>query len=499
MISDLTVSLVYWPLLLVGLAVIGVACVPIYNLFFHPLRKFPGPKLNAATRIPYTRMMSSGQTHHKIHEMHQKYGDMVRISPNELSVQGEHVWDDLMGHRKQGAPENGKDPGFLSFSKFGNKSIVGGSREDHARMRRTLAHGFSAAAIEDQEPIIASYVDLLIQRLKERSNNGESALEMTSWYNWTTFDIIGDLAFGESFRCLQESDYHPWVSLIFKRIKYTSLKVAAYRWGVFSNVVFRFLDQSLAVADITHVNLIEEKLKARGAMETVRPDYYHAMTAEGPGRKSYSNLELHATSSVLIIAGSETTATTLSSATYLLGKHPEVLRKLVKEVRTTFKHENEINMHSVQRLGYMLAVLNEGLRLYPPVPGAIPRMMNPEGGIINGRWVPGGTVVGIHQYPLYYSPNYFQSPESFIPERWQDDSRFSTDAKKAFQPFSFGPRNCLGKNLAYAEMRLILSRIVWNFDLHLAKDSDGWIDKSETYLIWRKPALNVHLVPVSRD
>lgn len=48
-------------------------------------------------------------------------------------------------------------------------------------------------------------------------------------------------------------------------------------------------------------------------------------------------------------------------------------------------------------------------------------------------------------------------------------------------------------------MRTILARIVWNFDLHLAKDSDGWIDKSETYLIWRKPALNVHLVPVSRD
>lgn len=92
----------------------------------------------------------------------------------------------------------------------------------------------------------------------------------------------------------------------------------------------------------------------------------------------------------MITAGSETTATTLSGATYLLGKHPEVLRKLVKEVRTTFKHESEINMHSVQRLEYMLAVLNEALRLYPPVPGAIPRMMNPEGGIISGRWVPGG-------------------------------------------------------------------------------------------------------------
>ncbi|VUC29307.1 unnamed protein product [Clonostachys rosea] len=496
MISDLATSLASWPLLLVGLAVVGVASVPIYNLFFHPLRDFPGPTLNAATRIPYTRMMSSGQTHQTLYKLHQEYGDFVRISPDELSIQGEHVWNELMGHRKQGVSENGKDPAVFSFSKFGLNSVVGGSREDHARMRRSLAHGFSAAAIEEQEPIITSYVDLLVQRLKERSNNGENALDMTSWYNWTTFDIIGDLAFGESFRCLQESDYHPWVSLIFKRIKHTSLMIAAYRWGALKNVVFRFVDQSLGSADTTHVNLIQEKLNARGAMETIRPDYYHAMTAEGPERESYSKMELHETASVLITAGSETTATTLSGVTYLLGKHPKVLQKLVKEVRTTFRYESEINMHSVQRLEYMLAVLNEALRLYPPVPGAIPRKMNPEGGIINGRWVPGGTVVGIHQYPLHYNPKYFQAPESFIPERWQDDPRFSTDAKKAFQPFSFGPRNCLGKNLAYAEMRLILARIVWNFDLRLAKDSDGWIDRGETYLIWRKPALNVYLVPM---
>lgn len=76
--------------------------------------------------------------------------------------------------------------------------------------------------------------------------------------------------------------------------------------------------------------------------------------------------------------------------TYLLAKHPEVLHKLAQEVRTSFQHEDEITIRGVQKLNYMLAVLNEALRMYPPVPGALPRIMNPNGGFINGHWVPGG-------------------------------------------------------------------------------------------------------------
>ncbi|VUC29346.1 unnamed protein product [Clonostachys rosea] len=495
-------ALLPWPWLLVGLVVVGLGSVPVYNLFFHPLRKIPGPKSYAATRIPYTKMISSGQMHTKVLDMHKIYGDVVRISPNEVSVIGENVWDELVGHRKLGAPENGKDPHIFALTKH---SVLNANRDDHARLRRTLSHGFSALMIEAQEPIISSYVDLLLQRLKENSDNGKNVLELTSWYNWTTFDIIGDLAFGESFKCLQDGDYHPWVSMIFKRIRFNAVAVSAKRWGWLSKVVHAFLDQSGSQAVGAHARLVEEKVRARAAMETTRPDYYHAMTFQ-EGDKKFSPAELRDNSSTLIIAGSETTATTLSGVTYLVGKHPEVLHKLVQEVRTTFQHENEITIRSVQSLDYMLAVLNEALRMYPPVPGALQRVMNPNGGFISGHWVPGGnvadqwyqTVIGIHHYAFYRNPNYYQLPDSFIPERWQDDPRFNSDAKKVFQPFSFGPRNCIGKNLAYAEMRLILARIIWNFDLHLAADSDGWIDRSEVYSLWHKPDLNAYLVPVVR-
>ncbi|CAH0038772.1 unnamed protein product [Clonostachys solani] len=428
--------------------------------------------------------------------MHKKYGDIVRISPDEVSAIGENVWDELVGHRKLGAPENGKDPQI--FSVVAKNSVLNANREDHARLRRTLSHGFSALTIEAQEPIISSYVDLLLQRLKENSDNGKNVLELTSWYNWTTFDIIGDLAFGESFRCLQDSDYHPWVSLIFKRIRSNSLAVSARRWGWLSKVVLAFLDQSGSHAIGAHARLVEEKLRARASMETTRPDYYHSMTFQEDDKK-FSPAELRDNASTLIIAGSETTATTLSGVTYLLGKHPDVLHKLAQEVRTSFQHEDEITIRGVQKLDYMLAVLNEALRMYPPVPGALPRKMNPDGGFISGHWVPGGTVIGIHHYAFYRNPNYYQLPDSFIPERWQDDLQFNSDAKKVFQPFSFGPRNCIGKNLAYAEMRLILARIIWNFDIRLAVDSEEWIERSKVFSLWSKPDLNAYLVPVVRN
>lgn len=88
---------------------------------------------------------------------------------------------------------------------------------------------------------------------------------------------------------------------------------------------------------------------------------------------------LRANSSLLIVAGSETTATLLSGVTYLLLKNPDTLKRLVVEIRATFKSDADTNIVSVQQLPYLRACLDEGLRLYPPVPIGMPRVV-PEGG-----------------------------------------------------------------------------------------------------------------------
>lgn len=108
----------------------------------------------------------------------------------------------------------------------------------------------------------------------------------------------------------------------------------------------------------------------------------------------------------------------------------------------------------------------------------------------------------------FKSPKNFKDPQSFVPERWLPNTGYEDDRKDVFQPFSFGPRNCLGKkyvglypwgkkktlanirSLAYHEMRIILANVLWNFDLELCTESDGWVDQY-TYTLWQKPGLFV--------
>lgn len=105
----------------------------------------------------------------------------------------------------------------------------------------------------------------------------------------------------------------------------------------------------------------------------------------------------------LIIAGSETTATLLSGATYLLLRDPDALKKAAEEVRSSFESEEEITLTSVNRLTYMLACLNESLRRYPPVAFGMPRMV-PEGrgGVtIAGELVPDKVSAGTRSGETY--------------------------------------------------------------------------------------------------
>lgn len=97
----------------------------------------------------------------------------------------------------------------------------------------------------------------------------------------------------------------------------------------------------------------------------------------------------------------------------------------------------------------------------------------------------------IIDWAAYHSEINFKDPWSFHPERWlEKDEEFAGDNKDVFQPFSFGLRNCIGRSLAYMEMRIILSRLIWNFDLALAPSSTEW-NKQRVFLLYEKKPLVV--------
>lgn len=179
-----------------------------------------------------------------------------------------------MGHRKGSSDENAKD---VTFSTGWENTILGANREGHRRYRRILSNGFSAKAMQDQQPMMMKYVDLLLQRLHEHCDNGKKALDLVSWYNFTTFDIIGDLAFGESFGCLDNSDYHPWVSLIFQSVKAGSFMTSMRRLVRGLDMLNWLIPRSLLQKREQHMRLVQEKVAQRLATNIDRPDFMDTM------------------------------------------------------------------------------------------------------------------------------------------------------------------------------------------------------------------------------
>ncbi|WQF82114.1 Putative cytochrome P450 [Colletotrichum destructivum] len=479
---------VLWQLLLAG-----------YNIALHPLRKYPGPVLQRASPLVWAWQHAFGYQAFSTQRLHDRYGPVVRISPNHLSFTNVEAWKDIYGFQIGKDFEDNEIPKARLFSTTIEeipKSIVNADREEHQRFRRALSHGFSDSSMRAQEGIIVKYIDKLIRRLHENSDRGKKALNIEAWYNWATFDIAGDLIFGQSFKCLERSDYHPWIAFILQTIRYNAFMTALKYIGLDPVVQGLFkignLSAMAKLQESTH-----EMMETRLNMVQDRKDLFEGLLK----RREEWNLsfeKLSANGLILVLAGSETTATTLAGATYLLARNPDVLRKLNEEVRSAFADPSEITIGSVSKLAYMLAVLNEALRLYPPVTSGLIREI-PNGGCqIASEFVPKGTFVEVQQWSANHSPDNWTRPWEFRPERFLDGGKGEHNHLDALQAFSLGPRNCIGKNLAYAEMRLILARIVYDFDIKLVEGNGSWIERQRTFGLWDRIPLNVYLTPVSR-
>ncbi|KAH7065480.1 cytochrome P450 [Macrophomina phaseolina] len=486
-----------------GLAALYLLSKIIYNIFFHPLRAYPGPFTHAASRIPYCVHLCAGRLPFHVHELHARYGPIVRIAPDELAISGAGSANasSTRGHH-HGAAEFQKWPHFYKpVPAAALNDIITAPREEHALLRRALSHGFSDRSMREQEPLIAKYIDLLIARLRERAcadgTTSPPAVDIMAWYNYTTFDVIGDLAFGEAFGCLESSDYHPWVKAIFQLSKGGVVMQTASFFPGLTAAILRCVPEKAKRSREEHFALTMAKLERRVALGKERPDLIEGLLKK---REEWNMpmTHLQGNASTLIIAGSETTASLLSGVTFLLLKHPHALAKLTEEVRSAFKSEDDININSVGQLKYMLACLDEALRLYPPTPVGLPRVVSKGGATIVGNYVPENTVVAIHMWATYRDETNFTKPLEFHPERHLGDPRFAADKLEAFQPFHVGPRACLGRNLAYAEMRIILARVIYNFDMKLAEGSEHWIDNQKVYFLWEKGPLYVHLTQVKR-
>lgn len=359
-----------------------------YYMYLHPLAKFPGPKYMSASVLWYMYSLASGHHHEHVYELHKKYGKVVRFGPTHLSFSNSTAFKEIYGHRP-GKPEMTKDP--LFYGTLAKENLIATNVADHARIRRLLAHAFSDRALREQEDLMTKYVGLLIERLTAIAQKNNVA-DMVEWYNFTTFDIIGDLAFGDPFGSLETSNLHPWVKMIFEGVKGGTLLRAARYIPSLSAILTRMISKTLIAKRNAHQTLSSEKVGRRLQQVTDRKDFTSYILRYN-NEKGMTVHEIEVNANLLIIAGSETTATLLSGCTYLLLKNPHAYEKLVKEVRTSFTDESQITISEVSRLEYLLAVVDESFRLYPPAPTGFPRLVPGKGEAVDGEFIPGGVSI----------------------------------------------------------------------------------------------------------
>ncbi|KAJ5153956.1 uncharacterized protein N7500_009395 [Penicillium coprophilum] len=491
----------FWGAAAGSLFLLWISYSVIYAFCWSPLRHFPGPKLWAISRIPSNISVLRGYNHLDMLALHKKYGPILRISPDELAFNTAQAFRDIYGPRPGGCfPKNRSH--YIAPVNGVDHLVCAIDNATHARQRRLLSHAFSEKALREQEGLITGYVDTLITKLRSEIRSGTSIVDIKSWMNFTTFDITGDLMFGESFDCLKDSELHPWIKLVFNSMKALAYIGAANQFPLLKGVLDLCMPREVKRVGQEHFDLSSQKVDRRLEANMSRPDFMSAIIQHGVSEEKgqyreseriMTRAEIHSNGFILIVAGSETSATLLSGCLFYLCSTPHVMSQLVAEIRSTFKKESDMTFRSVENLKYMNAVIEESLRMYPPFVTSLSRVVPKGGAIVNGHFVPEDTTVACHHYASYHSESNFAFPDRFMPERWLgSDPVFENDKKDVLQPFSLGPRVCLGKHLANCEICLILCKLLFHFDITLCTESTNWVDQ-KVFFLWDKPALMVKL------
>ncbi|KAE8361745.1 cytochrome P450 [Aspergillus caelatus] len=505
------VDRVVWLSLAVALIALYWANLVIYNIFFHPLSSFPGPFWARASfvrvHISRTAFNISPLTYGfpdvaNMAYLHWPY--IVRISPNELSFASVESWKAI--YQPKSAPLV-KSEFYEIYGSGFNSLCIGSERnpQTHNRMRKSLAAAFSTKALLEQEDIIQGCVNDFIEGIQSQTNKSVDAVNMTKWFEMLAFDILGEMAFGESFHCIENSKEHsnfdrcPLIDILFQlteHLYFITILDNLRRYPLIAAIGKNILPHLTVSVRNKHTNYSRRKVADRLQSPSSRADFMSRLIAKVEDEEMDME-ELTAHASTLVIAGGETVATFLAAVTYHLLSTPHVYQKLRDEIRGRYNHLSEITSTTALQLPYLQAVISEGLRIYPPGSQGFPRNTPPQGIVVNGIYVPGNVEVYTSAWTVTHDARYFHDPYTFKPERWLDPN--CTDNKEASQPFSLGPRGCLGRNFAIVEMSLILCNLHFQFDAELVNPAQEWESASQLHVMWWKPNLPVRFIPCARN
>ena len=361
-------------------------------MYWHPLSHFPGPRSFAISRLPYAYYHLAGKLAVTFHALHLEYGPIIRTAPNELSFIEPEAWRTIYaehGELRQVFPKN-----YDTFKETRNQidhSVFIAGDSDHARMRKIINPAFSERALRDQEPRMQSQVQVLVRALDCERRKKSGIVDLNKWYNYAAFDIIADAALGEPFNTLGDATYRSWTRLMGKTWKVitfaSELKSLAAPLYLFRHLMPTGL---ILQKEVDKLNIILDRVRERTILKTDRTDLLSLVINHNNGKEKMTEQEIISNATLFVAAGTETVSTLLSALTYLLTRNGRVLRKLTGEIRESFSDENLITVRNVSQSQYLTACIQEALRLFPPTPEGLPRIVPSKGEEICGQWVPGG-------------------------------------------------------------------------------------------------------------
>lgn len=464
-----TLSSHFWTTCFITL-VLYLSSLAIYRLLLHPLSSYPGPKIAALTTWYefFYDCIQRGRYTFEIARMHEKYGSIVRISPNELHVNDPSFIDELYAG---GAKKRDKFPFFTV--QFGiPDSVFGTSGHDLHRLRRgALNRFFSKASVTKLEPMIHTAVEKLCAQLDGHADTG-NPIKLNNAFSCMTTDVVTEYAFAKSYNFLDSatfepnfhraiiagSDMGPWIKQFPMLI---ALMNRLPKWLVTkinpeAAIYVQFQEDIRRQIREVQANIAEGKTQST----STKTIFHELLTGTLPPQEKRIE-RLWQEGQIVVGAGTETTAWTLSVILFYLLDNPNVMARLQTELKHAIPDPSErVSWNRLEQLPYLGSVISEGLRLSYGVSTRLQRI-NPSGLLRfrarSGRYdamgnehlveydIPRGTAVGMTSTLIHMHPDLFPDPRVFKPERWLDEDGKRHHALDGYLlSFSRGSRQCIG-------------------------------------------------------
>ncbi|EXA32709.1 hypothetical protein FOQG_14383 [Fusarium oxysporum f. sp. raphani 54005] len=441
---------------------IDFLCRVTYRLYLSPLRKFPGPWLAATSNAWEIYHSLTNDRFRAIHELHEKHGNVVRIGPNQVSVASPeafyHVFvtkcSSFLKTDFYATIQPGLGPKYAGLFNYINHKQAMAERRDLQPM-------FSPGSMKHYEAKFDEQLDILMEAIKQRGK-----VDLFGLFKFFMLDVIGDLALNKSFGQVTSGKEHQYVvdfnnafmliglqntfAPIIPLIPYlpfAKLKDAYY--GL--QRVFSYSQERVGEY------LKQDMSKKQGSLMS---GYLDPTTGEP--KEGYSAWSIALAGHGFIVAGSEATSITLTYLIWMLIKRPDVDHRLRLELSSLGKSYSSTNLAN---LPYLDAVIRETLRVYPPAPAPMPRVVPKSGFEFEGVSYPPDTVISAQPYTIHRYEGVFEDPDEFRPERWLNVPSEKKDRMyRAFVPFSAGQRGCIGRGLAWMHIMKCVARTLQEFD-----------------------------------